>query len=199
MICNGPRFSDAGANRVGTHAATLVSTHPKTVLECCHLNRWKRKERKKKWKQKGQISKVCVAPFNLQVGVTTTCWLRHGILLVSRCDSVSGCTCVARAARAFAGHTVWYPAKEKGGGGAGGRGGERKREKGRDSPLCLAKFYLLCLGFFFISFLLLSDDIKLTLSDPYRRRENNEEESVKQGHLKQQGQERWAQRMELSL
>ena len=64
---------------------------------------------------------------------------------------------MARAARAFAGHTVWYPAKEKGGGGAGGgggggRGGERKREKGRDSPLCLAKFYLLCLGFFLFPF-----------------------------------------------
>lgn len=84
----------------------------------------------------------------------------------------------------------------------GGEGGKGRREKERKGPRLASlsrEILSVMFGNFFISFLLLSDDIKLTLSDPYRRREDNEEESVKQGHLKQQGQERWAQRMELSL
>ena len=108
----------------------------------------------------------------------------------------ASCTCVH-------GSHCLVPCERKRRWGRGRGGGARgRREKEREGPRLASlsrEILSVMFGIFFISFLLLSDDIKLTLSDPYRRKENNEEESVKKGHLKQQGQERWAQRMELSL
>ena len=98
---------------------------------------------------------------------------------------------MARAARAFTGHTVWYRVKEKGG--EAERVSETRLFVSRNS-ICWDFFSL-----FYSFFLLFSDDIKLTPCAPYGKRESTEEKSVKQGHLKQQERERSTQRMALGL
>ena len=92
---------------------------------------------------------------------------------------------LGQSARAFTGHTVWCLEKAK--------GRQREREKNikktrelGETHLFVSRNSICCVGTF-IHVLLLSDDIKLTLSAANGKRENNDEESVKQGHFKAAG------------